>query len=540
MKLKAVFTLMLGVALGANAQGGYQDGVDNFNAGRTDVAKVILDNTINDASTDQAVSHFYLGCIDVANKDYVAAKTNFEAGLQANPAYANNYVGMGELALRNGNRSEAEDYFKKARNINKKDLSVLVGVARAYWNVDPVAYEKEINKNINKALKDSKNSEPSVYVLQGDMVAATDPGEAAGKYEMAIVQASDKGHVNREAYVKFANTYFKVNPSFTIDKLKEFYDKEPNSALAQRELAEKYYDNNQMGSAWKMYEKYVQNPNHFRRDEQRYAGLLYSAGEYEKSIEWANKILAEDPSVYQMYRILMLDRSALKDWEGAVDAGDKLFHYPDANLTTADYEFYGDALSQNGRADDAVAIYEKAIELNPDKAELLPKLSAVYDRAGQQEKGVEIYKKYLDMGNGSVNDLFNMARRYYSLGRSLPESTTERTEACDEGLKYINMAIEKVPTNGILYYFQGQLYLTKNNNVPDASMAESLEKMISIFDQDPSNLESKKSYYSTADYLLGIYYIDSDKAKALEYFEKYAAMNPDDEKVGQIIESLKN
>ena len=39
MKLKALFSLMLGaMALTASAQmGGYQDGVDNYNAGRLDV-----------------------------------------------------------------------------------------------------------------------------------------------------------------------------------------------------------------------------------------------------------------------------------------------------------------------------------------------------------------------------------------------------------------------------------------------------------------------------------------------------------------------
>ncbi|MDE7412147.1 MAG: tetratricopeptide repeat protein [Paramuribaculum sp.] len=538
MKLKLVFSLMFGAALAASAQGGYQDGVDNYNAGRPDVAKVILDNTLNDASTDKAVSYFYLGSIDFDAKEFVAAKANFEKGLEANPQYPMNYIGLGQMALYNGDKSQAEDYFKRAVNIDKKDYSVLAAVARAYWNVDPVKYKKEIDKNISEAFKKTKNSEPAVYVLQGDMYAAEDPGEAAGKYEMAIAQAQERGVVNREAYVKYANTYFRVNPNYAIDKLKEFYDREPNSALAQRELAEKYYDNGQMGSAWKMYEKYVQNPNHFRRDEQRYAGLLYSAGEYDKSLEWANKILSEDPSVYQMYRILLLNRAALKDWEGAVDAADKLFNYPDAQLVVNDYELYGDALSQAKRFDEAVAIYEKAISLNPDKDELLPKLSAVYERAGQEAKAVEVYKQYLDKGNGTANDLFNMARRYMGLARTMPEQSEERIATANDGLKYIDMAIEKVPTNGTLYYFKAQLDLVKNDNLPNADMAQSLEKMISIFDGDPSNLESKKSYYQPAYYLLGIYYIDADKAKAKDYFEKYLTMNPDDEKARQIVESL--
>ena len=60
MKLRFLFSLLLGATLAASAQGGYQDGVDNYNAGRPDVAKAILTNTLNDAGTDKAVSYFYL------------------------------------------------------------------------------------------------------------------------------------------------------------------------------------------------------------------------------------------------------------------------------------------------------------------------------------------------------------------------------------------------------------------------------------------------------------------------------------------------
>lgn len=92
----------------------------------------------------------------------------------------------------------------------------------------------------------------------------------------------------------------------------------------------------------------------------------------------------------------------------------------------------------------------------PTKPIFFPRLSAVYDRAGQNDKAVEVYKKYLDMGNGTTNDLFSMARRYQGLARSLEKDTPERAEAAKEGLKYIDMAIAKVNDNGFLYATKGQ------------------------------------------------------------------------------------
>ena len=338
--------------------------------------------------------------------------------------------------------------------------------------------------------------------------------------------------------MKYANTYFHVNPKFAIDKLVELNDLEPNSALAQRELAEKYYANDQFGSACLQYGKYVANPNHFPSDEARYAGLLYSAGEYNRSIEWADKILASDPNNFYMYRVIMLDKSALKDWAGAEEAGKRLFNNPEAQLIANDYVLYADALSQMNKPDEAVAIYEKAIELNPDKADLLPKLSAVYDRAGQNDKAVEVYKKYLDMGNGTTNDLFSMARRYQGLARSLEKDTPERAEAAKEGLKYIDMAIAKVNDNGFLYATKGQLLLTLNNDKPDAAMAQAYEDMLKCFDADPSKKAERSSYYTAAYYLLGAYYTDVDKAKAIQYFNDYLTLHPDDEAVKQMVASL--
>lgn len=155
MKFKFVFSLVLGAAaLSASAQqGGYQDGVDNYNAGRLDVAKIILTNTMNEPQTDKAVSYFYLGSIALDENNVAEAKKNFEAGVAANPKYGYNLIGLGEIDLRNGDKSAAEKQFKAGIETDKKNPALQTAVARAYWSVDPVKYAKEIDKYINKALK---------------------------------------------------------------------------------------------------------------------------------------------------------------------------------------------------------------------------------------------------------------------------------------------------------------------------------------------------------------------------------------------------
>ena len=537
MKVKFVLSLMVAGALSASAQG-YQDGVDNFNAGRIDVAKIILNKTINDASTDKAVAYNYLGNINYLEGNIPQAKVDYEKGVQANSENPYNYIGLGKIALMNGNKSEAENLFKQAQGINKKNTAVVAAVARAYYEVDPVVYAKEIDKNITKALKDSKNTESAVFLLQGDMKAKEDPGEAAGLFELAIEADKAKNIVNREAYVKYANTFFKVAPSYAIDKLKELNKLEPESAIAQRELAEKYYDNEQFGSACQQYEKYMENPNHFQSDEQRYAGLLFSAKRYDESMEIANRVLSKDPNNYFMFRIIMMDKNELKDYPAVEEMGNKLFSHPDVQLIPNDYILYANALSNQGKTAEAVAVYEKAVEVNPNKPELLVDLSDAYGKNGQNEEAVNTMKRYLDGGNGKVNDYVQMARRYDGLARSLEVGSPERIAAAEEGAKYINVAIEKAPNTPIVYAIKSQVLLGGTGNKPNEEIAKTYEKMLELLNADASNREKSKSLYVAADYMLGIYYTDIDKEKAKVYLNDYLTLAPDDERIKTLLNSL--
>lgn len=541
MKKRFLFSLMAGAALTVSAQG-YQDGVDNFNAGRFEEAKIILDNTFGDPSTDKAVSSYYLGCIDMKEGNTAGAKQKFDGGIASNPKYPLNYVGLGELALKSGDKKAAEDYFKTALEINKKDTEVMAYVARAYWNADPDKYANDVQKYIKKAMKDSKNTEPAVYVLQGDMIG-NDPNLASGQYEMAIEQSKERGEINREAYVKYAQTYFQVpmGRDYAIKRLEEFNERDPQSALAQRELAEKYYENEQLGRAWKQYEKYVENPNHFRRDEQRYAGLLYSAEEYEKSVEWANKVLQQDPTVYPMYRILALNYEKLNKWPEALAAAEKLFNYPNAQLVANDYNIYGEALIQNNRGADAVKIYEKIIAENPNDASFMPKLSAAYAAAGENAKSVEVLENYLNAGNGNLNDLYAMSNRYAALAREHMEDDALRQADADKAVKYIDMALEKAPGNPQLMGVKARLYLVRAKNQLNPQSTAIYEEMLKGLAEDPTRLEKYNSDYKTAYRNLGAYYASpdyKDNAKAKEYFGKYLEMDPENQQIREIYDQL--
>ncbi|MDE6120498.1 MAG: tetratricopeptide repeat protein [Muribaculaceae bacterium] len=220
MRIKLFLSLLVAGAVAAGAQTqGYKDGIEYYKAGQYDNAREILERTINNADTDKSLANYYLGQVALQNGDKAAAKAYFDKGIAIDSDNPYNYVGLGAIELMNNNASAADNNFKQAQKLAKKNPEVTINIARAYYNANPVAYAQQVQKNIDKARKDSKNQAPAIYILEGDMLAdQKDFGSAASKYENAIINDAN----NPEGYVKYADAYSYVNPQFATQKLEEY------------------------------------------------------------------------------------------------------------------------------------------------------------------------------------------------------------------------------------------------------------------------------------------------------------------------------
>ena len=186
MKLKFIFAsaLFAAAAIPSMAQT-HVEGEEYYKADQIANAKELLNRNMNNAGTDKAVSNYYLGLIALEEGNKSEAQNYFNAGVSANPEYAYNYIGLGYIDLLNGDKSAAEKQFKEAENREKKSPSLNIAIARAYYGADPAVYAKEIEKRIEKARKaDMKNAD--IYLFEGDRKKdVKDFGGAAGQYEMA-------------------------------------------------------------------------------------------------------------------------------------------------------------------------------------------------------------------------------------------------------------------------------------------------------------------------------------------------------------------
>lgn len=516
MNAKSILTgVFVCAALAASADG-YKDGIEYYKAGQYANAKEILDRNLNAAGTDKAMSYYYLGQIDLVNGDRNAAKANFDKGVAANAECAYNYVGLGAIDLLNGQKGAAEDQFKAAQKFNKKDYEILVDIARAYYNADPVKYEKEVAKYLEEAHKKSKHAEPAIYILEGDMLFdAKDLGGAAGKYEQAITYEAD----NPEGYVKYANAYMGVNPQFGVQKLEELLSKQPNSALAQRELAEKYYETSQWTKAAQQYGKYIQNPNHFPEDKARYAVLLYANSEYQKSLDVANELLATDPNNFVMNRIRVLDLAELKNYPEAITAAEKFFTLTPKDkekFSPIDYTTYAACLSGNGQDSLAIIQYENAVNLDPTRADNWKLLSTAYNGVKNYQKAAEAYQKALDnTQDASLNDYYIASGRW-QMAAGNTEDAEQRKADAEQGLADINKVIDSAASEDADFYRRKAIlqFLANDKNVNE-DVRNSYEKVISILDADPANADpanakNKIKLYQEAYLYIGNFYQNTE------------------------------
>ena len=531
--------LLMGASLVANAQG-YKDGIEYYKVDKLDNAKELLERNLNAASTDKAEAFYYLGQIALHQGKISEAAANFEKGIAANAMNPYNYVGQAAIALKNG--GDVKALLEKARKLSKKDAKLEVEIARAFYDANPTTYAKDIDKCIKNARKWNPD-DPDSYIFEADTKAdKKDWGNAAGIYELAF----DKDPNNIEAYVKYADTYFNVVPEMAIGRLEELQAKVPNSALVQRELAEKYYADNLGGKAAEQYGKYIKNPNHFAQDEVRYVQLLFFGERYKESLDLAtsliNKLNPTDDKVFYMKRMQLYNLVQLKNWPEAVEAGKSFFANAlpkGSNYEVRDYTDYGQALQEAGLPEQAVAAYEKALELNPNNADLMRFMGDSYADADNFVKAAEYYQRLVDSGNNKSNDLFTLSNYYLGIASTDALDAMTKADALAKSQKYIDEVDKLVPGNVQIVNQKAKIAKFREGDTNNGAALAAYNELLSILDQKENKADYTRYYKYAYNYLATYYFTKGDKATAKTYYQKWLENDPDNESLRNYVNSLK-
>jgi len=541
MKRKFFFAslMLMGASLVANAQG-YKDGIEYYKVDKLDNARELLERNLNAASTDKAEAFYYLGQIALHQGKLAEAAANFEKGIAANAMNPYNYVGQAAIALKNG--GEVKPLLEKARKLSKKDAKLEVEIARAFYDANPTTYAKDIEKCIKNARKWNAD-DPDSYIFEADTKAdKQDWGNAAGIYELAF----GKDPNNIEAYVKYANTYFNVVPEMAIGRLEELQDKVPNSALVQRELAEKYYADNLGAKAAEQYGKYIKNPNHFAQDEVRYVQLLFFGDKFKESLDLATSLIGKlnpaDEKVFYMKRMQLYNQVQLKNWAGAVEAGKSFFANAlpkGSNYEVRDYTDYGQALQEAGMSEQAVAAYEKALELNPNNADLMRFMGDSYADTENFVKAAEYYQRLVDTGNNKSNDLFTLSNYYLGIASTDALDAATKANALNKSQQYIDEVDKLVPGNVQIVNQKAKIAKFREGDTNNGAALPAYQELLSILNEKENKADYTRYYKYAYNYMATYYFTKGDKAQAKVYYQKWLENDPENESLRNYVNSLK-
>ncbi|MCH5239954.1 MAG: tetratricopeptide repeat protein [Muribaculaceae bacterium] len=556
MKLKHYLAaaLIAGFSPVAFAQS-HVEGMEYYRADQFSNAKELLQRNYNNPGTDKSVSEYYLGLISLQEGNSAEAKTHFDKGVSINPEYAYNYVGLGELALKNGQKKEAENYFKEAKSRVGKDkndkASLDIAIARAYYNADPTLYAKEIDKNVLQAQKDSPKQGPAytnadIYLFEGDRKKdLKDFGGAGNQYEMATTYNPNA----TEAYVKYAELFTDVNPQYAIKMLNNLLSVNPESALGQRELAKAYLNAKQYKEASNQYRKYVNNPNHFKQDENQLSYLLFVGGDYQDGYDFASNLLKQNPNDFTAQRFQFMNAAQLpnlKDQLVPLAEALVVAHKanPENKFAPIDYNLISDELASNGKQGEAEELLNEAISNDPTNRDYYKQLALVYVKDQNLAKAADTFQGYIDNSeNPGYNDYLQLATyAFYGGEQKRSENDIDAAngfyqksnDAADKALAITKQYPKPVKIKGDIAKQTAPAEEVNSAAVPLYTEGLAIFEALPEQDRTRYNSDAKEMYN-----YMGNYYLDQkDLDTALIYFNKFLEIDPNNEGYRKFVEGL--
>lgn len=545
MKFKALLAVALAsAAMGVSAQT-HKEGEEYYKADQLENAKELLLRNINNPGTDKSIANYYLGRISIAENKLDDAKKFFNAGVEANPEFAYNYIGLGAVALKEGNTNEAKEQFKLGEKRVKKDPAAEIAIARAYYEADPVVYAKEIEKRVAKARKNNLQA-PEIYLFEGDQEKdKKNWGGAAGKYEMAKNYSPNA----TEAYVKYANLYTMVNPEYAIKMLKELLSVNPTSALGQRELAIAYYNKKDYANAAKEYGDYVKNPNHFKQDEDRYAFLLFYSQDFQKGYDYATQLLNANPGNFTARRYQFMNAANIASMEDQlVPMAEALLAAhnanPEANKFAAiDFTLIAEEYVKAKRVDEAISVLNEAINEMPENASFEKQLAMTFVENNKFAAASDSFEKYISKSEEpGYNDFVQQSIfSFYAGVESKAEDPAKAEEYFKKTEDYVSKAEAVLPDNYKPKKIRGDIALQRAANDEEVKTAAypMYSEAATLLEKSTDKMRYKSDAKTIYNYL-GNYYLDhKDVAKAKENFYKYLEFDPNNEAYRNFVEGLK-
>lgn len=406
----------------------------------------------------------------------------------------------------------AKDLVKAYKKQFKKDPAALVALGYSYFGIKNYTTAIEC---ADLALK-VNNKFGDAYVLKGDVCSMQDDGGAAASWYQQAMHQDPK---NPNGYLGYANVYRKRDPQGAEDAINQLRQTNPEFPV-DAELGHLMFNADNMDKAYEYYSK----ANMSKLNEGRlaeYALVAGSVNQKDKALEIAMFGLSKFPDSKAFLRLAIINSVGTEKFEEAVNFAKKLIAAEGEN-NSGDLIYYGQALSGLGRYDEAIAKFNKAIEVDSKNIMPYQHISETYAKMGDEDKAIEYSKKYLDLNpNAKLSEYNKLAAIYMTKVKKGEDVEANYAKA----MQVYDDVIAKYPQ------VKGWALTQKANETFKAEMDDqALELYKNVISEISTSTDSDDRGYLTTAYRNVGYILWSSKgdpAAARDYFEKTLELDPE-------------
>ncbi len=517
-------------------------------------AKVTLKSIVK-SDQSEGEAFFLLGNVYLFQSIADSAKIAYDKGLNAKKEAHLNYIGLGQLSLDKGDLAGANAKFELAKKeMGRRDFQEYVYIARAYMNSTNPNYKNAI-ATLDLA-KERNGEEPQVLLALGDAFYGDKNQNDAYRCYRNAFQADGsliRAKMQLGVLLKGAKAYTEA-----VGAYDDVIAASPSYGPVYRELAETYYlwGNNQpskydeyIKKALSYYEKYMSMTDYSLASRMRHADFLILAKDYKALEIEANKMKQLDKVNPRILRYLGYSAYENGNIEGAIKSLNSYINTPDNKIIAMDYMYLGLAKMKIAtKADNSLdlAIFNEAVEFIKKAVDMEPSLTTEIGDIGKKLYEQKMFKEasaVFEIATSNKESKNYLLDNFY-LGNSIYFDNTKSGAVKDTiALKKADIAfgnvIEASPATQDVYVYRARTQSLLGN---DELMIKYYQQYVDLVTQKGPEELAKSTVVSKlieSFNTMAAGYANTDKVKAVEFFNKTLAIDPTNAYAIQSIKSLK-
>ncbi|MBP4139901.1 tetratricopeptide repeat protein [Flavobacterium geliluteum] len=518
-------------------------------------AKSLLKSIIK-AKPSDGEANFVLGNVYLNQSVIDSAKIYYLNGLEASDKKNLNYIGLGQLDLDGKNAASAQANFGLAtKDMKRKDVNEFIYIGRAYINSTNPDYTNAI-ASLKRALAIEPQNATALLTIGDAYYGANNQNDAYKAYRDAFTADPTllRAKMQLGVLLKGAKSYDEAIKSFN-----EVIAIDANYGPVYRELAETYYkwarnkpSTRQINyqKAISNYEKYLTLTDYSINSRMRHADFLILVEDYKALEVEANKMIELDKVNPRIYRYLGYSAYENGNIDVAIKSLEDYIKVPTNKVIAKDYLYLGFARIKKGT--DATGVIEptafeaglkdikKAVEMEPLAVEDLGDFGKELFGKKQYSQAAAIYElsaSNLESKNYLNDNVYYGISLYY--GNANKAAGTHDAAALEKGIAAFDKVLVASPTYDEAYLYKGRIYnLLNNDDLIIKNYEEYITKTTAKGAEElakPATVKKIVEAYNS----IGASYANTDKTKAIEYFNKSLALDPANTYASQSVKALK-